>query len=128
MGGTLGLNTTINRVTIRTRLKKSVIKSAENLTVNGTVFVDDEDIDGLTSFLNTIVFTASSNKAAIQRWYPEGGSTTLPFWLFTSNFFLRALLGYQKHYRPCNKIIGAIVNISNNFTVPQNQLPNVANV
>ncbi len=45
------------------------------LTVEGAVFIKDHNIDGLESVANSIVVTASPNKAAIATWHSDGTVT-----------------------------------------------------
>lgn len=59
-----------------------------NLSVSGAVFIRDHNIDGLESLLNSIVFNASPNKAAIQRWYADG---TVTHWSPAAAAFFKSI-------------------------------------
>ena len=59
-----------------------------NLSVTGAVFIKDNNIDKLESLLNSVVFMASPNKAAIQLWRSDG---TVTHWSPAAGAFFKSI-------------------------------------
>ena len=73
------------------QVKKEIEGSAAvgvNLSVTGAVFIKDGNIDGLESVSNSIIFTASPNKAAIQLWRSDG---TVTHWSPAAGAFFKSI-------------------------------------
>ena len=74
-------------VQIKDRIEGSAAEGI-NLSVTGAVFIRDNNIDKLESLLNSIIFTASPNKAAIQLWHSDG---TVTHWSPAAGAFFKSI-------------------------------------